>query len=108
MPMFMRFSFKRESAFYPAAVFPARLPAAGLHQVLFFKLTDIEALHGIAELFGRFQHNFRILVVRGGLHDGPSTLRGIARLENSGADKDRFGAELHDQRSIGRRGDTSG
>src|SRR5437868_2115056 len=49
------------------------------------------------------------VVVKGrGLHDRLGSLRGVARLEDAGADEDSLGAELHHHRRIGGRRDTTG
>ena len=41
---------------------PGDLPAARLQQILFFELANIKALHRVAQLFGSFEHDFRVLV----------------------------------------------
>ncbi len=49
-----------------------------------------------------------ILVIRGGFDDGFGAGFRIGRFENARADEDSFGAELHDERGVGRSGDAAG
>src|SRR5580704_11138178 len=77
-----------------------RLPAAGLKQVLLLHLADIETLHRLTQLFGSFEDNLRVLEMGSGFDDCAGALRGIVGFENARADKHRFRAQLHHERSV--------
>src|SRR5579864_9188262 len=84
------------------------LPAAGLQQFFRIELSHVETAHGLAELFGSFEHGLRIFEMRGRFDDGPRALVRVAGLENSRSDEDSFGPQLPDQSGVGRRGDAAG
>src|SRR5437660_5367918 len=77
------------------------LPPPGLEQILLRQLRGLDPDHGVAEILAHPREHVRILEVRRRLHDRARSLGGIARLENSGSDEDRFRAELHHERRVG-------
>src|SRR5712692_12113276 len=79
------------------------LPAAGLQQFLFVELADVNALHGLTQLPGGFEHRLGVVEMGGGLDDGLGALFRIARLEDARADKNSLGTEMTDKRCIRRR-----
>src|SRR4051794_4737247 len=85
------------------------LCAALLEQLaLCRELRDVIAAHGLTELDRRGCDTLRVLEVRGGLDDGPCPAIRVLGLEDAGPDEVALGAELHDERRVGRRGDASG
>src|ERR1019366_5667282 len=86
----------------------ADLPAAGLQQLAFGNLGDVEAGHGFAEREAGFEQFAGIIEIPGGLHDGFGARGGVGGLEDAGADEDGLGAELHDERGVGGSGDATG
>src|ERR1700733_10090357 len=75
-------------------------PSARLQQILLVHLANVQALHCVAQFLRRLQHYFRILVMRGGLHDGAGAHCRIARFEDSRADEHGLCAQLHDERGV--------
>src|ERR1019366_8046761 len=86
----------------------ADLPAAGLQQLAFGNLGDVEAGHGFAERAAGFEQFAGIIEIPGGLHDGFGARGGVGGFEDAGADEDGLGAELHDERGVGGSGDATG
>src|SRR6266571_6150608 len=86
---------------------PLASPSARLQQVFFLQLPHINSLHGLAQLFACFQNGLGVLKVRGRLDDGFGPLFRVARLEDSRTNEHRFGAQLTDQRRVGRGGNAA-
>src|ERR1035441_3929069 len=88
--------------------FMVRLPAAGLQQLAFGDLGNVEAGHGFAEGAAGFEEFIGIIEILGGLHDGFGARGGVGGFEDAGAHEDGLGAELHDERGVGGSGDAAG
>lgn len=71
-------------------------------------VVEIDANHGFSQSTADVSENIWVAVVRDSLDDGPGPPCRVAALENTRADEDAVAAELHHQRGIGRRGDSSG
>src|SRR5262245_57869223 len=84
------------------------LPPAGLEELLLRDLRGLEADHRLAQVLRHLGQHVGVLVVRGGLDDGPGSDRRVGRLEDARADEDRLGPELHHERGVRRRGDAAG
>jgi hypothetical protein len=69
---------------------------------------DVVAPHRLAELHRGGRDALRILVMGGGLDDRAGPPLGVLGLEDSRTDEGALGAELHDQRGVGGRGDAAG
>ena len=72
-----------------------RLPSPRGQQLIGRDLLDIQPAHGVAEILGHLSDNGRVLVMRGRPDNCLGSDLGIARLEDTRADKDPLGAELH-------------
>src|SRR5690242_5771073 len=104
--MFVRMTYRLSSLTMTHDI--SNLPAAGLEEIFFVHLADVEAFHGVAEFVGGGEDFFRVLIIGGGEDDGFGALGRIAGLENSGADENGFGAKLHHKRGVGGSGDAAG
>src|SRR5205823_6026953 len=60
------------------------LPAADLEQPVLAELLDVLAAHGLTESPRHLGQDVGVVVVGGGLHDGPGPSRGILGLEDAG------------------------
>ena len=69
---------------------------------------DLVAAHRLAEPPRHLGHDRRVLVVGGGLDDRLGPRGRVGALEDAAADEHRLGAELHDERGVGRGGDPAG
>src|ERR1017187_9047521 len=88
--------------------FMAELPAAGLQQLGFGNLGDVESGHGFAERAAGFEQLAGVVKILSGLHDGFGARGGVGGLKDAGANEDGLGAELHDERGVGGSGDAAG
>src|SRR5689334_11519940 len=84
------------------------LPSARLEQILFFHLAYVEALHGFAEFFARFENDLRIIEMRSRFDDSLRALFRVGGFEDAGANEDGFCPELADECGICGSGDASG
>ena len=80
------------------------VPAALGEAVRRGEVGDVDADHRLAEPARHVRDHRRVVVERRRLHDRGRALRGVARLEDAGADEDAVGAELHHHRGIRRGG----
>lgn len=67
----------------------------------------VNADHSLAQVHADLHQHLGVLVVRDRLHNSLCALRRIARLEDTGANKHTITAQLHHQRGIRRRRDTT-
>src|SRR6266850_5111667 len=84
------------------------LPAAALEQLTRVERLRRDADHGFAQAGRDAREDVGVHVVRRRLDDRTRPLRGIARLEDAGADEDTVCAELHAERRVRRRRDAAG
>src|SRR5436309_551351 len=77
------------------------LPSPRLEEILLGELRGLDADHGVAEILAHAREHVGILEVRRRLHDRFGALRGVARLEDAGADEHGFRPELHHERGVG-------
>ena len=90
---------------------PVRRPAARLPATVgqvHAERADLLARHGLAQPGRHLGHQIGVGEVGGGLDDGPGHRRRVGALEDPRTHEDGLGAELHDQRGVGRGGDAAG
>jgi hypothetical protein len=92
---------KKEIIFH---VFPLLLGACS--EALHLGVGEVDSDHGLPESGADVRQDLRVAVVRDGLHDGARPARGVAALEDAGADEDAVASELHHERGVGRGGDS--
>uniref|UniRef100_J3NAJ0 Uncharacterized protein n=1 Tax=Oryza brachyantha TaxID=4533 RepID=J3NAJ0_ORYBR len=69
---------------------------------------EVDADHGLPEPGADVGEDLRIAVVGDGLNDGTGAPRGVAALEDAGADEDTVAAQLHHEGGIGGGGHPAG
>ncbi|OIC69423.1 hypothetical protein A7L26_18145 [Acinetobacter baumannii] len=75
---------------------------------MYLGVGEVDANHGLAEPTADLRQDLGVAVVGDGLHDGAGAARGVAALEDAGADEDAVAAELHHEGSVGGGGHTAG
>jgi hypothetical protein len=91
-----------------SCITPLELPATGGELLGFWEGGAVDADHGFAEVFADFGKFFGFFVEQHRFHDGAGAFGGVAALEDSAANEDGFGSELHHERGVGGGGDSSG
>lgn len=83
------------------------LPSAGGELFGLREGGAVDADHGFAEVFTDFGEFFGIFVEQHGFDDGAGAFGGVAAFEDSAADEDGFGTELHHESGVGGGGDSA-
>lgn len=86
---------------------PVELPATGGKLFGFGEGGAVDADHGFAEVLADFGKFLGFFVEQHRFHNSAGALGGVAALEDSAADEDGFGAELHHESSVGGSGDAT-
>src|SRR5258705_6409382 len=95
-------------SFVPGRIYlPNLLPAARRQHILLFHLPDIEAAHGFAQLFVRFEHHLGVLEMGRCFHYGLRPHLGIAGLKDARSDEHCFRAQSPHQRCVCRSGNAA-
>lgn len=84
------------------------LPAAAGKLLLGLHGVAVDTNHGLTETGAALGEDGGVLVVSRGADDGLGALRGVAGLEDTGANEDTIAAELHHEGSISGSGNTTG
>jgi hypothetical protein len=85
----------------------SNLPSTGGIELLLGDVRDVDTDHGLSEILRDLSEDLGVVVVSNGLDNGTGTLGWVARLEDTGTNKDTVASELHHQGSIGRGGNTT-
>lgn len=101
------FFFSSSSSSLLFMLFLLDLPPPLRQLIAITHLRHINANHGLAQPFADLRQDGRVLVVRDSLDDGLGALAGISGLEDAGADEDAVAAQLHHERGVGGRGNTT-
>src|SRR5215217_7334716 len=86
------------------APFVSLLPATGCEPLSLCKIAHLLADHSLAEAPARLSYSPGVLVVGRRRNDSPCPGGRVTALEDTAADEDAVGTELHHQRGIGRGG----
>lgn len=85
-----------------------RLPTALGQLVGLRQMRNIDTDHGLAQTLAHLSQDLGVLEVSHSLDNGLGALLGITGLEDARADEDTVAAQLHHERRVGGRGNTTG